>query len=215
MGGEGGDIVYLEGRRQTPAGELNFVPMHVADLVLTTGRVVVRDALMPDDRPLKRTVRPGTYPFIINTVILPGEDGPRPVAAMVQFSPERADRWTHAVRRHRLSWLHPSFRNHQVAIDSWHLGILDVDAAAAWDRYVQAVSPDDGMKKEHAANGGVWNVYRFDGTSANMVTCFSGMGSGGYPVYWGFAGDGEEPVCLAVDFSVFEYLRHIGQIEPG
>ena len=42
-----------------------------------------------------------------------------------------------------------------------------------------------------------------------MITCFSGLGSGAYPAYWGFHDD-QTLASLTVDFEVPELLARHG-----
>ena len=138
----GPDIAYQYEPVQTDRGPLVLTRLRVPELVLTSGNIIVRDALMGNIVPLKRSVKPGVYPVILSTITLPDETEPRPVAITLEFRPAPPTRWEPAIRKSRLAWLHPSIRKHQVAIDSWHLGILDVDAAVAWEAFVKTMPQD-------------------------------------------------------------------------
>lgn len=192
---------YHEGPARTPKGTLHFSRKRVCELITTTGNLILRDIFESAQSPLAHAVPVGEYPLVLSLVVLPDEDSPRVASAMIEFSSARAVRWKPAHRRSRGKWLHRSITDAMVAIDSWHLAILDVEAADALNASVN--TKKNLLGEEHEANGGLWNAHSFPQTRANVVTCSTGMGSGAYPAYLGF--DRDKQVCaLVVDFELFD-----------
>lgn len=183
-------------------GRLTLTRQKVADLTLTTGLLIARDALMSgNERPFERRVAPGRYPFSLTLATLPGECEPRPVFAVIEFSAEETVRWEQALREgDNPDDLEPG-ECFGFAVDSWHAGYLDLEADLAQERMFTLHPNDDYLAKEHKA--GLWNVHTFADTPANTITCRSGLGSGVYPSFWGLDAKGR-PTCLVTDFSIID-----------
>lgn len=198
---EGKEIATEIGRvvlRLRPAGELT----------LTSGAVVACDpAASPEAEPFTRRAPAGTFPVLLSVAHF--EDGDRRVAgALLRFSDRRPASWELA--------LHPGEEPSELEegevfgypTDSGTGCFMDDETARLVlghldeEEFAAALAAE--MERAYEDTWS-WANVEFDvETGGNVVAFSTGVGEGLYASYFGLDEAGEV-VCLATDFSLFEY----------
>ena len=207
------DLAYLSGRVPWTGERIIFARKRVARIVLTSGRVIAADGLIPrsDLRPFKQRLPIGQFPVVLTLARIDGEE--RPAYAMIECSSERAATWEPGLPEGSSPAELKAGERFGFAVDSWHAAFLDADAVPAW---CEPRGPDQpsALEIEHNTNAGLWNDHHFSNVAANLVTFFSGFGSGVYACYFGRNAK-REVVSLAADFRLLEGLETYRRMTRG
>jgi hypothetical protein len=189
----------------------------LADLILTTGQVVVGD---PTGGfciiPFARSVPPGRYPVSVALIGAPDEGGvgtpdvraaatiPGTVAAaMVRFAAEDPVRWELGEFERPLPAQTIMTSNGPVpgyGVDGGTGAFMDRATADCYDEHIV----DELTKRLLDQHGMLWcwaELALPGARGGNVVAFSSGIGDGAYVSYWGLS-ENDEPVCLITDFAV-------------
>lgn len=177
----------------------------VGALSLPSGRLVVCDVLSGDLPPFRRTVPKGRFPVEL-TLAHFSEKEVRVAYSTIRFTAAKPFRWILA-RRPSGDWFWKFWKRASgVPVDSWHIGFMDnATCEIAYDDFTRYFGSDP-LLMEHQANGGVWNERKVS-DNANIISFFSGMGSGVYDCYFGVLRSGKL-CCLACDLAIWERESH-------
>ena len=201
------DLAYFAGKLPMEGEMIAFSRLEVAHINITSGRIIAADSLVPLTTSVPFTVvaPQGKFPVVLSLTHIDGHD--RVAYAVIEFSSRQPASWEMAVPEgHSLAELDKG-TTFGFPVDSWHAGFLDADAASAWGEGSATT-----LKEEHEAHDGLWNEHEFVGTQANMVTFFSGYGSGRYACYFGRGPQGEI-VSLVADFRILVDLEMYREVK--
>jgi hypothetical protein len=201
---EDGATFYIE--LVTSDDILTVHPLHIADLVLTTGQIVACDPFVfsDDTPPFTHGVAPGTYPVTLSVATIgPGHE--RVACAKVQLRDAAPVRWEMAVLPGQdIATLEEGYA-FAYPVDAGTGCFGDRDALAALNerqnadhdqRYFEEISEAIDSHYPH------WADISFGAkTAANCVMFSSGWGDGLYSCWWGYDEAGNI-VCLVTDFNV-------------
>jgi hypothetical protein len=189
-------------------GEAVILVRRIAELVLTSGEVVVSDGIiLLDATGLSRRVAPGRYPVVLSIARFPNTDQ-RVVCAKLELAPARAVRWEMATSANQDL---ASLKDDELfgyPVDSGTGCFMDADAArildasrARWEEYFEAIM-DAIERKVNYVDTWDWHDVTIDAaTGANVVIFSSGFGDGYYASYWGFDAE-DKVVALVTDFAI-------------
>ncbi|HEX9412280.1 MAG TPA: DUF4241 domain-containing protein [Ktedonobacterales bacterium] len=181
----------------------------LGELVVTSGRIVVRDPLVvPDMPPLADPAEPGRYPVVLSVAELPNGDQ-RVACALLQLSEHLAVRWEMATRHGQtLSSLEPGYI-FGYPVDAGTGCFMDADTSRALiarpihmgNGYVESDELLDTLNRTYLPTWCWANLILDDASGANVIAFSSGWGDGFYPSYWGYDAASQR-VALVADFGV-------------
>lgn len=215
--------IYYDLDGEMSAQEL--VEIHIGDVNLPTGRVIVADPFFTEDQEaFARAVEPDKYPVFIYMAEI-DELHHRIAYAKIKFRPEAAAKWILAITED----LTPDELNelgedefYGFAVESGLACFMDAETKILLTQRIdklQEEKPDSNYYDEVLATEfseysgknqfsralGDWNDHHPDKESDNNVIMFSsGWGDGYYPAYWGLNENGDT-VELVIDFLLHEF----------
>lgn len=206
-------------------GLQELVEIHIGDVNLPTGKIIVSDPFFTEDqRPFSRTVEPDKYPVYIYMTEI-DEEHHRVAYAKIKFRSDAATKWLLAVTDDITEDELKSLNEDEFfgfPVDSGLACFLDEETnaqlLARMDElqkgdpdvnYYEEVLADEfkaySGKNKFSRDLGDWNDHHPDNTSDNNVIMFaSGWGDGYYPAYWGVNNNGDT-VELVIDFLINDF----------
>ena len=206
-------------------GLQELVEIHIGDVNLPTGKIIVSDPFFTEDqRPFSRTVEPDKYPVYIYMTEI-DEEHHRVAYAKIKFRSDAATKWLLAVTDDITEDELKSLNEDEFfgfPVDSGLACFLDEETnaqlLARMDElqkgdpdvnYYEEVLADEfkaySGKNKFSRDLGDWNDHHPDNTSDNNVVMFaSGWGDGYYPAYWGVNNNGDT-VELVIDFLINDF----------
>ncbi len=171
-------------------------------LVLTSGRIVACDGLIPSDEPFTQTVKPGSYPVILSIALF-GEEWPTVACAMLRLRDKMPTTWKLATVEGQSEVAEQEGKIIGYGVDCGVGCFADLNAMRTL-----TTSPDTYNRlQERVHQPGVeWVDFHLDAAgSSNIIVFSSGEGDGTYPSYFGYDAEGNV-LCLATDFGVIAPL---------
>jgi hypothetical protein len=206
------DGLRLEG----PTGPIALRCRRIAELVVTSGKVVACDPFTGQDADAFRgEIAPGRYPVVLCLAGFLAEGDERVACALLRIGGGRCARWEVAASPSQASGELRAGYIFGYPVASGTGCFMDADAAGA---LTARLRKDTGyaeqliaqMARAHAP-GRAWLDMPIDGaTGANLVAFSSGFGDGFYPSYWGRDADGRI-TGLVTDFQVLDNSFLCGQ----
>lgn len=202
-----------------------LVEIHVGDLNLPTGKIIVSDPFFSMEQlPFSRTVEPDKYPVYIYTAEI-DELHHRIAYAKIKFRPEEATKWilalTEDLTSEELNELDED-EFYGFPVESGLACFLDQETNNAFVKKMDELQEnnpeanyyDEVLAEEFKAYSGKnkfsralgdWNDHRPNKDSDNNVIMFaSGWGDGYFPTYWGLNENGDT-IELVIDFLINEF----------
>jgi hypothetical protein len=181
-------------------------PLHIADLVLTTGQIVACDPFVfsGETPPFTHGVAPGTYPVTLSVATI-GPEHRRVACAKVQFRDATPQRWEMAVLPGQdIATLEEGYA-FAYPVDAGTGCFGDREALAALSQRQDADHNQQYFEEVYDlldSHRPLWADITFGvDTPANCVMFDSGWGDGLYSSWWGYDEAGNI-ICLVTDFNV-------------
>jgi len=194
---------YTQEVLQTREGRA--VPIEIAEagaLVLTSGRIVACDGLIPSDEPFTERVKPGSYPVVL-CIAMFSEEWPVIACAMLRLKDEMPVVWKPATVAGQSEVPEREDETVGYGVDCGVGCFADLDAMHAL-----IASPDTYSRLQEQVHHAGMKIVDFQPDTArpsNIIIFSSGEGDGTYPSYFGYDDDGNI-LCLATDFGIIAPL---------
>jgi len=190
-------------------GEVKLATHRVAKIILTTGRVVACDALIPEEEPFTQPLPPAEYPVILSVATFADKDQ-RVAFAGIRVRDAEVVAWELALRAGEDPSKLELGQIYAFPVDSGTACFMDVEAAKALARRLQhgKRSADELIAElqKHYVNTWDWAEIRPDAkVKANAVLFSAGYGDGDYASYFGRDARGNV-ACLVTDFNIVSGL---------
>lgn len=188
--------------------EKSIVSLGIGDVYLPSGQIVVCDPVAcPRNVPLAREVSPGSYPVTLYTTESWGQ---RVAIMVITFSKARATRFELAVLPGEDPDMLTGF-----PVDAGLGGCMDAETALRYQQlcddyfnrdpegnvYIEYFDKPLLQNSQHPVYNGWINWSLPGGSGHNIVMCYSGLGDGCYPAYWGCTEE-KEVVNLVIDYQI-------------
>ncbi|MEQ1943679.1 DUF4241 domain-containing protein [Mesorhizobium sp. VNQ89] len=180
-------------------------------LVVTSGRLAVFDPLWPMEQwsdPLDLTVPNGAHDAYILTCEA-GKWGECNAMFVVTFEGAQPVEWTAASFASSLKYA-PDEPTHLIYVDAGTIGLGDLSSIDNLRNIVkrrieagEIGDEGDQLGEMNEQYDLVAQDYRVGDGPDNLLFIGTGIGDGGYPIYWGLASNGE-PAALVVSFYLLE-----------
>jgi hypothetical protein len=192
--------------------------LNAGNLEVTSGQIVVCDPLvMPNSKPLARSVKTGSYPvklYVAKTV----EAGDRFAIAKLEFNSNKAVKWVLALKAGENVTELKNGDFFGFPVDAGLGAFFDYATGATYNKFYDGImraNPDGNIYddllaaefKKNAKNPnepndyGDWVNFKVPKSNSNIIMFQSGYGDGAYPAYWGIDENGEV-TSLVIDFFV-------------
>lgn len=171
-------------------------------LVLTSGKIVACDGLIPSDEPFTEIVEPGSYPVILSIAMF-GEEWPVIACAMLRFKDEMPVAWKLATVAGQSEVPDREDETVGYGVDCGVGCFADLDTM-----HTLMTSPEIYARLQEQVHQAGMKMVDFqpnNARSSNIITFSSGEGDGTYPSYFGYDADGNV-LCLATDFGIIAPL---------
>ena len=171
-------------------------------LVLTSGKIVACDGLLPSDEPFTQTVAPGSYPVILSIALF-GEEWPLVACAMLRLKDEMPTVWKIATVAGQSEVVEREGETVGYGVDCGVGCFADLDTMQTL-----ITSPEIYARLQEQVHQAGMKMVDFQpdtARSSNIITFSSGEGDGTYPSYFGYDADGNV-LCLATDFGIIAPL---------
>lgn len=191
----------------------------VLNLTVTSGEVAMFDPLWQVSdwfNPLDRSVPVGKHPVDL-FIVEAGVWGERNALLRVTLADGNVVSWVPAVLK---SSPYDKKGGHIVGVDAGTLGLADTQSLRKLQQHIAQRIADgeiedesDHVEEMNEAYDLVSQNYQVDAdTDHNMICVGTGIGDGGYPIYWGL-GSSSEPILLVASFYLFEaaHRKSIGE----
>lgn len=176
-------------------------------LVLTSGKIVACDGLIPSDEPFAETVDPGSYPVILCMASGGGWGGwPVVACAMLRIKDEMPKTWTLATVAGESGFAEREGDMVGYGVDCGVGCFADLDVMRT---LIGSREMFDWFKEAADKSRSDWSAW-FDYSISvepcvNIIVFSLGEGDGVYPSYFGHDANGDI-VCLATDFGIIAPL---------